>query len=103
VRLSVVDANTDSRVLPEVVQEGRWFELRVTDSGSGMTPEVRDRALEPFFTTKERGAGTGLGLSQVYGIVQQHDGQLLIASHPGAGAAVSVLLPEHRENTDSSG
>jgi signal transduction histidine kinase len=97
VRLSVLDPETDARVLPEVVMNGRWFDLRVTDSGCGMRPEVRARALEPFFTTKKRGAGTGLGLSQVYGIVQQHDGQLLISSHPGAGTTVSVLLPEHRD------
>ena len=68
-------------------------EFRVTDTGTGMPPEVVQHAFEPFFTTKGRGRGTGLGLSVTYGIVQQHGGKILIDSVPGAGTTMSVLLP----------
>jgi PAS domain S-box-containing protein len=67
--------------------------LTVSDTGIGMSEEVVRSAIEPFFTTKEIGKGSGLGLSQVYGIVQQSDGTLKIASRMGAGTAVQLYLP----------
>jgi PAS domain S-box-containing protein len=66
--------------------------LEVGDSGVGMTAEVRERAFEPFFTTKGQG-GTGLGLSEVYGIVKRHRGQVEIESQPGVGTFVRISLP----------
>jgi len=72
---------------------GRGVRLTVVDSGSGMTPEVLGRALEPFYTTKPPGQGTGLGLAVVGGIVQAHRGTLEIASTPGRGTTVTVFLP----------
>ncbi|MES2187576.1 MAG: ATP-binding protein [Pseudomonadota bacterium] len=66
--------------------------IRVIDSGCGMPPEVASRAIEPFFTTKERGKGTGLGLAQVYGFVRQCQGDLHIVSQPGVGTTVEILL-----------
>ena len=79
-----------------VIDTGRYGDqvrIRVSDSGKGMTPEVVERAFEPFFTTKNSGEGPGLGLATVYGIVTQADGDVTIASEPGLGTTVTVLLP----------
>jgi PAS domain S-box-containing protein len=75
------------------VRAGCYVQVCVEDTGSGMTPEVLARAVDPFFTTKEIGSGTGLGLSQVYGMVQQCGGEMNIRSAPNAGTAVSLFFP----------
>jgi two-component system CheB/CheR fusion protein len=71
----------------------RFVRIAVIDTGVGMTAEVKERALEPFFTTKEVGKGSGLGLSMVYGFTKQSGGDLEIESQPGAGTTVTILLP----------
>jgi CheY-like chemotaxis protein/anti-sigma regulatory factor (Ser/Thr protein kinase) len=75
--------------------KGDYLELRVADTGAGMTPDVVARAFEPFFTTKPIGQGTGLGLSMTYGFVQQSGGQVRIHSAVGQGTAVTLYLPRH--------
>jgi len=72
---------------------GRYVKVTVKDNGCGMPSEVATRAIEPFFTTKEIGKGTGMGLSQVYGFVQQCEGDLALETAPGKGTAVSLYLP----------
>ncbi|UGB47294.1 PAS domain S-box protein [Frateuria edaphi] len=75
------------------LRPGRYVVFLVEDSGSGMTQDVLDHALEPFFTTKEAGKGSGLGLSMVYGFVKQSGGRVTIGSQPGRGTRVEILLP----------
>jgi two-component system NtrC family sensor kinase len=68
-------------------------ELRFTDTGCGIPPEIRDKIFEPFFTTKPPGKGTGLGLSIVYGVIQRHGGTIQADSLPGCGTTFIVTLP----------
>ncbi|MET0281974.1 MAG: PAS domain-containing protein [Steroidobacteraceae bacterium] len=77
------------------VPEGEYLSLCIRDTGTGMAPEVLARAFDPFFTTKPAGAGTGLGLSMIYGFAQQSGGQVHIESAPGAGTTVCLYLPRY--------
>jgi PAS domain S-box-containing protein len=88
-----------ARSHPEVLA-GQYVMLAVTDTGSGMTPEVMAQAVEPFFSTKPEGHGTGLGLSMVYGFVKQSGGHLTIYSEIGHGTTVKLYLPRSFERED---
>ena len=75
------------------IRAGEYLVIEVTDTGCGMTSEVKERAFEPFFTTKEVGKGTGLGLSQIFGFAHQSGGEVGIESSVGKGTTVSIYLP----------
>ena len=98
-RLTIETANADlddryASVNAEV-QPGQYVLISVTDMGTGISPEVLERAFEPFYTTKGVGRGTGLGLSQVYGFVKQTQGHVAIYSEVGQGTTVKIYLPRH--------
>jgi CheY-like chemotaxis protein len=75
------------------VPEGRYVSLSVTDNGNGIEPGIQEKIIEPFFTTKEEGKGSGLGLSMVYGFVKQSGGAARIRSSPGAGTTIRLYFP----------
>jgi signal transduction histidine kinase/ActR/RegA family two-component response regulator len=75
------------------IRTGRYVRIQVTDTGQGMSPEAREHAFEPFYTTKPLGQGTGLGLSTVYGIIKQSGGYVWIDSRLGEGTTITVDLP----------
>jgi CheY-like chemotaxis protein len=78
--------------LPDM-EEGSWVQLEIKDTGSGIAPEHIPRLFEPFFSTKAPGKGTGLGLAQVYGIVKQHGGSIIVDSQLGTGTIFTLFFP----------
>ena len=101
-KLTIRTANIreiESRILghPELVP-GEYVLIEVKDTGCGMSPEVKQKIFEPFFSTKEIGRGTGLGLSTVYGIVKQTGGYIFADSEPGDGTTMRVYLPRYVES-----
>ncbi len=90
---SVVDYTEGCCELPPDATQGKYVLLSMSDTGGGMTPEVRERVFEPFFTTKPQGEGTGMGLAMVYGIVRNHGGSVVVRSDPGKGTTFDIYLP----------
>jgi len=98
IRTSTFKLNTGVQRGHDLVPPGRYVLIEVIDTGTGIKKEDMERIFEPFFSTKEVGAGTGLGLSTVYGIVHQSGGFIFVDSAPGEGATFSIVLPEHLED-----
>jgi signal transduction histidine kinase len=102
-RLTIETANKwlDERAARErELSPGQYVSLCVTDTGTGMTPDVITHAFEPFFTTKPLGKGTGLGLSMIYGFARQSGGQIRIYSELGKGTTMCLYLPRHDFNAE---
>jgi PAS domain S-box-containing protein len=102
-RLTIETANTwlDERGARERdMQPGQYIAICVTDTGTGMPPQVVEHAFDPFFTTKPTGEGTGLGLSMIYGFAKQSGGQVRIYSEVGTGTSVRIYLPRHYGETE---
>lgn len=99
-RLTIETTNadlSDSVAAAEAgVAPGQYVLITVTDTGSGMSPEIREQVFEPFFTTKEAGKGTGLGLSMIFGFVKQSGGHVAIESALGEGTSVRIYLPRYK-------
>ncbi len=103
-RVEVCSVTLGRPAAPDAPAQGHYLALRVTDTGTGMPPDVVRRAFEPYFTTKAPGAGSGLGLSQVYGVAHQSGGTARIDSKLGEGTMVEVLLPQATgEDADNEG
>jgi Signal transduction histidine kinase len=103
--LSVMTENVDLTAVqagPLALQAGRYAHLRVTDTGHGMSKKTRERVFEPYFTTKEVGKGSGLGLATAYGIVSQSGGRISVESELGVGTSFDVHLPWSRLDLSST-
>ena len=96
-RIDVGNQRKEAGKLPADLPPGHYVVVSVSDTGSGMNPDVLEHACEPFFTTKEAGRGSGLGLSIVHGFAVQSGGSLQISSSPGQGTTVALWLPQARD------
>lgn len=94
VGLDAVDLQIPVEAVGGRIAPGAYHRLRVADNGTGMDEATIARIFEPFYTTKEPGKGTGLGLAMVHTIVHSHAGHLRVTSRPGAGTEFEVYLPE---------
>jgi signal transduction histidine kinase len=88
------------RVTATENRKSRKVTMMVADSGQGIAPEYLDKIFDPFFSTKEDGRGTGLGLYVTYGIINKHGGTIKVSSRPGRGTTFTLTLPAERTTTN---
>jgi len=93
VSLSKAEIGQEASVAYGGIKPNQYLRLRVSDTGHGMTPEIKKRIFDPYFTTKEIGKGTGLGLAVVHGIVKSHGGEIEVSSEPGQGTDFDIFFP----------
>lgn len=101
IRLDNTELKSEDMILYSELSEGSYLRLIVSDTGTGIPPEIQDKIFLPYFTTKKLGEGTGLGLSVVHGIVRNHKGAIRVTSIPGQGTSFSVLLPITRSTVET--
>jgi PAS domain S-box-containing protein len=92
--IKVSEIDTPSITVNKELSSGSYIKLTVSDNGTGIPHDIQDKIFDPYFTTKEVGKGTGMGLAVVHGIVKNHDGAISIYSEPGKGTSVNVLFPK---------
>ena len=103
IEISTANVHLDDNPRDRVVAPGDYVVMTVSDSGMGMTPEVLERAAEPFFATKEPGAGSGLGLAMIFGFARQSGGHMTITSQHGRGTTVRLYLPRAQGSETDAG
>jgi two-component system cell cycle sensor histidine kinase/response regulator CckA len=101
IRTANVAAEDSARLAYKGMPAADYVRIEVTDTGTGIPADIRDKIFEPFFSTKEVGKGTGLGLSTVYGIVKQTGGFIYVDSEPGKGTSFNIFLPRHRAEQEA--
>jgi CheY-like chemotaxis protein len=100
--LTEVELDSDFAMINPPVLPGKYLKLVVADTGCGIAPEIKMKIFDPYFTTKEVGNGTGMGLSMVQGIVRSHNGAITVSSDVGKGSIFSVFFPVlEKENSNS--
>ena len=102
IRLNKVDLSREDLLQEPTMQPGYYFRLSISDSGHGIAPEIQDKIFDPYFTTKEQGKGTGMGLSLVHGFVHDFKGFLTCRSNVGEGTVFHVYLPIIVRHTEES-
>jgi len=93
VTLDTIEPPADKLQTPDGLESNRFLRLVITDTGCGMSDETCNKIFDPYFTTKEKGKGTGLGLAVVHGIVQSHGGTIEVTSSPGQGSRFEINFP----------
>ena len=102
VRTANLTAEESGHLAYKCMPAADYVRIDISDTGTGIPPEIVDKIFEPFFSTKEVGKGTGLGLSTVYGIVKQTGGFIYVDSEPGKGTSFRIFLPRHHPEQDDT-